>query len=588
MKAIQSIIRNMSIAKKFMTLLVVMVVGFVSLGLSSFVHLNKTMDDVEEIYTHHMMSVVWIEKMMVSYKRGTIGLETMIDVPSIERAKKHQANLQKHMNAVNSYYLEFKAASIGEGKDHAESGSDEELAKDLYEKLDQYRQIRVKLEQLSVEGKFTEAQQLYAERGEAAEKAAFEVMVQLEEINLQAAETIYQQMVKDGERGQVVSILTIVIVSVICMVIAGFIMYAIRQPLRRMMALMERAEQGDLTVQSSDESKSDVGQLARNFNAMVVGLRELIAHIQTSSNQILNGTADVVEFTVKSHQSSEQTVGVMNEVSEGSKMQKQATDETGRAMEEMSRGIQDIVQTATSVAEIAGQAGAMTEEGNVAMANVIQEMERITDSVHQTSQRVQLLHEHSDRIGNIVNAIRDIASQTNLLALNASIEAARAGEHGRGFSVVATEVRKLSEQSTESVHHIQQLIQSIQIDTNAVVQSMGEVRQRTDEGKLAVEQAGHTFKGINERVHEVVAQMEEVSASTEEMSACSEQVAASMGEMANIADHSSRQVENVSTVAKEQLVSMDSISQTMDQLYEMATSLQDRVARFHIDKKTDS
>ena len=97
--------------------------------------------------------------------------------------------------------------------------------------------------------------------------------------------------------------------------------------------------------------------------------------------------------------------------------------------------------------------------------NIAQKLDGLSAESLETSQSVQQLNKRAEQIGGIVQLIREVADQTNLLALNAAIEAARAGEQGRGFAVVADEVRKLAERTTNATAEISTLVAAIQGET---------------------------------------------------------------------------------------------------------------------------
>lgn len=110
-----------------------------------------------------------------------------------------------------------------------------------------------------------------------------------------------------------------------------------------------------------------------------------------------------------------------------------------------------------------------TQESSLAIHSLVQQLMELSQANVGTLERIHKLDEHAQEISHISKVVGEIADQTNLLALNASIESAHAGEHGAGFAVVAVEIRKLAEKSTEAVHSINQRIEEVQSQVNEVV-----------------------------------------------------------------------------------------------------------------------
>ncbi|WP_242653761.1 methyl-accepting chemotaxis protein [Thermincola potens] len=125
-----------------------------------------------------------------------------------------------------------------------------------------------------------------------------------------------------------------------------------------------------------------------------------------------------------------------------------------------------------TVKQVSEQNGAVATNGGQAVERTVKGMLQVKDAVFETARKINELGEQSQKIGEIIQVIDDIAEQTNLLALNAAIEAARAGEHGKGFAVVADEVRKLAERSSKATKEIADLITNIQKGTKVAVESM--------------------------------------------------------------------------------------------------------------------
>jgi methyl-accepting chemotaxis protein len=194
------------------------------------------------------------------------------------------------------------------------------------------------------------------------------------------------------------------------------------------------------------------------------------------------------------------------------------------------------------------------------------EMGQITITVNESSRIIQDLGRQSDQISQIVNVIKEIADQTNLLALNAAIEAARAGEQGRGFAVVADEVRKLAERTTNSTQEISAMIEKIQHGTRVAIQSMEAGVLRVEGGAALAQQAGEAMGRIKTGVGQMVAAVNEIAASLKEQ-------AQSNGENAH-------KVESIACLSEENSTAFQSTAKTIQYIDELARNLGGLVGRF--------
>lgn len=207
-------------------------------------------------------------------------------------------------------------------------------------------------------------------------------------------------------------------------------------------------------------------------------------------------------------------------------------------------------------------------------------MQSIQETVEQTNQLIQALYERSHQISAITELIGNIAKQTNLLALNASIEAARAGTHGNGFAVVAAEVRKLAEQSGQSVNEITVLTTAVQEDMAASVRMMEKVTSEVGEGMDISTEAIRKFERILDSMRETTPQIEEIAATSQEITAGVQEVSAVSNELAGIASGNAATSEEVAASSEEQLAAMEQISSSARGLSTLAEELQRLIRQF--------
>ena len=220
---------------------------------------------------------------------------------------------------------------------------------------------------------------------------------------------------------------------------------------------------------------------------------------------------------------------------------------------------------ASDTARIAGE---KAREGGKVVTMTIDGMNRIADVVEKSADTVFVLGQNSDKIGEIIQVIDDIADQTNLLALNAAIEAARAGEQGRGFAVVADEVRKLAERTTNATKEIASMIHTIQNDTADAVTSIQEGKKEVESGKVLALKAGDVLKEIVEGAGQVADIIVQVAAASEEQAATVEEIG--------------QNVEAISSVANDSASGIQQIASATEDLNRLTTSLLGLLGHFTV------
>lgn len=282
------------------------------------------------------------------------------------------------------------------------------------------------------------------------------------------------------------------------------------KPLAGIVAAMEKAAAGDLSVRAETNAAGEIGRLGIAFNAMMNDMNQAMRKFFS--------VADLVRDSVSMVQN---TTNAMADAAEEVAMQ---AGTIATASEEMSATSSDIARNCLYAAENSQKATEQTTSGAQIVRSSADIMENIAKRVMQSSTTVEGLGQRSDQIGAIVGTIEDIADQTNLLALNAAIEAARAGEMGRGFAVVADEVRALAERTTRATKEIAGMIKTIQTETQSAVKSMYEGVEEVKRGTEGTTRSGEALEGILNMINELALQINQVATAAEEQTATTSEI----------------------------------------------------------------
>ena len=261
--------------------------------------------------------------------------------------------------------------------------------------------------------------------------------------------------------------------------------------LNRAVARVSKASSNQEATESLQRSITDllavINQVARgDLSLRGKVTNDALGNVSDSINYMLDNFTKVLERVRKAAMEvtacSNNILVAADEMQAGATQQDQEITNTSSAVEELTVSMKQVSNNAEASAEAARRALDAAEQGNRAVRDTLDGMQRIRSSVQATAKKIKSLGDRSLEISEIINVINDITEQTNLLALNAAIEAARAGEAGRGFAVVADEVRKLAEHSRSATKDIAALIKAIQAETNEAVVVMEEGTKEVESG----------------------------------------------------------------------------------------------------------
>lgn len=255
-----------------------------------------------------------------------------------------------------------------------------------------------------------------------------------------------------------------------------------QKQLMQFLVLVSDVGKGDLTKRG--EVTADMfGNLADGFNLMIHRFSQLMKHVRQAAERV-NAAASRLKDNA-------------GQMAGTAKHQAEESIKALGAVEQLVVSMRQVAATAGASSEAARQVLKATEDGRLAVQQTVQDMQRIQLAVQRMSKQVKGLGDRSLEISQIVSTIRDIANQTNLLALNAAIEAAGAGEAGARFAVVADQVRKLAESSTQATREVADLVKVIQSETQHAVVAMEHETQAVEDGSASALRTDDVFKEIS-------------------------------------------------------------------------------------------
>lgn len=231
-------------------------------------------------------------------------------------------------------------------------------------------------------------------------------------------------------------------------------MIILQQAMKEISSVLDSQQNGDLTARMQGSYGGDLKDISASINHGMANLEGIVRNIKDSSDHATNTSKELL----------------------------MAINDLARRTESQAASLEEITSSIAVITDLTSESDSKVRNVTIEIASVATETQASLKTVNETINAMDSMRVSSQEITSITNMISEIAFQTNLLALNAAVEAARAGDQGRGFSVVAGEVRNLSQRSAQATRDIKQLV-----DKNlSLVESCSDLTNQSSENLSSI------------------------------------------------------------------------------------------------------
>jgi len=366
----------------------------------------------------------------------------------------------------------------------------------------------------------------------------------------------------------------ITIVSLCALVFGIFIAFTLTKiiisPIKTVVAALKDIAQGegDLTRRINIDTKDEMGELAKWFNAFVSRLNHIIVDIGTNSETVTASSGEVLSVSERMAEEAESLSGRSNTVAAAAEEMSVSMNSVAAASEQASSNLGMVTSAAGHMKQSLTEIASNCEKAKIISDNA-------SVKVRTASERVELLGESARDITRVTEVITDIAEQTNLLALNATIEAARAGEAGKGFAVVADEIKGLATQTAEATLDIKEKIRGIQASTDDTVRDVEQIT-------IVISEVADIVSAIADAIEEQSASAIEIAENIEQASAGIAEVNENVAQSSQVASEISGSISKVNTVAVEMTSQSQVMKNSARDLSELSSNLREMIGVFKV------
>ncbi|MFC4809067.1 methyl-accepting chemotaxis protein [Paenibacillus sp. GCM10023250] len=376
---------------------------------------------------------------------------------------------------------------------------------------------------------------------------------------------------------------TYIIAGIAALLAIGIGLLVIRivaMPLVSLRNLMNEGERGNLTVRSTISKKDEIGQLAQSFNQMMTQITVLVNQTNQSAQDVLATAGELSDASKKTAISAKEIAVATEEIANGATSLAVEAEKGSDLTSEIGGQMAKVTEANQEMGEAAAEVEKASRQGTAYMNTLIEKTGMTEEMTRSMVEKVDRLKESTRSIRKILDVLNNMTKQTNILSLNATIEAARAGTAGKGFMVVADEIRKLADQSRQSIDVVGQITETIQREIDETVSVLSDAYPIFQEQIQAVKEANQIFLTVQGQMGDFVGRLGTVTDAIGMLESSQVVLSEAMSNVSAVAEESSATSEEVASLSSEQTNISEGLVRLSEQLETVSTGLKETLSRF--------
>nr|AYQ75465.1 methyl-accepting chemotaxis protein [Cohnella candidum] len=390
------------------------------------------------------------------------------------------------------------------------------------------------------------------------------------------------ELVKDAKQIRNLTLIMSVVAIIIAAAIGLLVMLTVGRPLAQLRTLMNEGEKGNLTVRSSIRQKDEIGQVAVSFNRMMEEITGLVRKTNQSALEVLETASSLTEASRKTAGAAKEIAVATEEIASGATNLAVESEKGSDLTSQIGEQVQSVIHSNSEMGQAAGEVEEASRKGSDYMGTLIRKTGQTEEMTRSMVEKVDKLKDSTRSIRKILDVLGNVSKQTNILSLNATIEAARAGTAGKGFMVVADEIRKLADQSRQSIGVVGEIVETIQREIDETVSVLSEAYPIFQEQIDSVREANQIFVTVQENMNGFVNRLDSATESVRHLEEAQSTLTLAMTNVSAVAQQASATSEEVASLSNEQLGISDGLVQLSNRLETVSNQLRDSLSRFTV------